>query len=286
MTTLKKYFAFVALSMFLLTPGLSDASIIDTNSVRVTDVTPVQFAVVWGTSEPATGSVNVFTDADGTLPASDAVVTFDSSNHPPAEEIGVMKVRVTNLKASTKYFFRTKSTSKNDGAVSFYPEAPGLIEITTMDQSIIVKNDVIAQQVSMGDGKSTQGTLVIAEIDKALYPVTGWAGDGVPDGWVAIDTNNFYFYDLALQKYVNLDLKGGEPITLTYFCGFLGMVETNDEVPAESGGIQPVQVAANLPESGGGFTSSSSSDSGGGGGACFISTVSSQPFDRPRVSSQ
>jgi hypothetical protein len=64
----------------------------------------------------------------------------------------------------------------------------------------------------------------------------------------------------------------------------LGMVETNDEVPAESGGIQPVKVAANLPDSGGGEDDSSpaaSSESGGsgGGGACFIGTASSQPFD-------
>ncbi|GAG10234.1 unnamed protein product, partial [marine sediment metagenome] len=48
MTTLKKYLILAAMSMFLFAPDLSDASVIDAGSVRVTNVTPVQFSVVWG----------------------------------------------------------------------------------------------------------------------------------------------------------------------------------------------------------------------------------------------
>jgi len=54
MTTLKKYLILAAMSMFLFAPDLSDASVIDAGSVRVTNVTPVQFSVVWGGAEPAT----------------------------------------------------------------------------------------------------------------------------------------------------------------------------------------------------------------------------------------
>ena len=89
---------------------------------------------------------------------------------------------------------------------------------------------------------------------------------------MTIDTNNFY----DRNAHVNLELLGGEPITFTFFCGSMGSVETNDTVPTESGGIQPVQVAANLPGSGGSSSSSSSDSGGGGGGACFISSLSSQ----------
>ncbi len=95
---------------------------------------------------------------------------------------------------------------------------------------------------------------------------------------MAIDTNNFYDKD----THVNLELLGGEPITLTYFCGFLGQVETNDTVPAESGEIQPVSVQASLPGSGsgGGSLSSTSSSGGGGGGSCFIGTAAfGSPLD-------
>jgi hypothetical protein len=239
--------------------------------VWVTDVTPVQFSVVWGTSEPATGSVNVFADADGTIRVTDAVVHFDSGDHPPAEDIGVMKVRVNNLKPNTQYFFQISATSKNSGSVFSYPDTPPYLEVTTELGSVIVRNDVLAQQISIEDGTSTQGTLVIAGIDQASYPVTGWASDGVPDGWAAIDTNNFYDKD----NHVNLELVGGEAITFIYFGGLMGSVETNDEVPTESGGIQQTAVTLKISGSGSGGGSSSSS-SGGGGGACFIGTISSQ----------
>jgi len=299
MATLKKYLSLFVLSLALLVPGISDASIIDTNSVWVTDVTPVQFAVVWGTSEPAIGSVNVFADADGTIPVMDAVVKFESPEHPHSEDIGVLKVRVNKLQPNTHYYFQIKSTSKNSSSVYTYPDGPPYLEVTTEQGSVIVRNDVLAQQVSIEGGKSTQGTLVIAEIDLASYPVTGWAGHGVPEGWVAIDTNNFY----DKVAHVNLELLGGESITLTYFCGFMGSVVTSDTVPAESGGIQPVSVVANLSDSGSEdddgddpspspspspspTASSESGGSGGGGGACFISILSSQPFDGLRASSQ
>ena len=121
MMTLRKYLAVLAVGLLLFLPCPTEASIIDTNSVWVTDVTPVQFSVVWGTSEPATGSVNVFSDADGTLPVTDAVVYFESGDHPPAEDIGLMKVRVTNLKPNTQYFFQISATAKNSGSVFSYP---------------------------------------------------------------------------------------------------------------------------------------------------------------------
>jgi hypothetical protein len=139
---------------------------------------------------------------------------------------------------------------------------------------VIVRNDVLAQQINMEDGTSTQGTLVIAEIDQASYPVTGWANDGVPEGWAAIDTNNFYDKD----NHVNLELVGGEAITFIYFAGFMGSVETNDEVPTESGGIQQTAEVLNLSGSGSGGGSSSEGSGGGGGVSCFIATASDGLF--------
>jgi hypothetical protein len=285
MTMLRKYLLFFVLGTVLLVPGVSGAGIIDVSSVRVTDVTPVQFSVVWGTIEPATGSVNVFADADGAIPVSEALINFESVDHPPAEDMGVIKVRVSNLEPNKSYYFQIESTTKAGGTVFLYPEVPPFMSVTTEQGSSLVQNDVLAQQINRGDGKSTQGTLVMATVDQASYPVTGWAADGVPEGWVAIDMNNFY------DKYThfNLELVGGEPIYLTYFCGALGSVETNDTVPAETGGIQQASAAATLPggDSGGGDSSSSSdSGSGGGGGACFISILSSQPFDWLRAGSQ
>ena len=180
MAKLQRYLAILLLGMGLLAPGLGEADIIDVNSVWVTDVTPVQISVVGGTSKTATGTVNVFSDADGTVPVVDAVVYFESADHPPAEDMGVMKVRVTNLQPNTQYFFQISATAKNSGAVSLYPDAPPYLEVTTELGSVIIRNDVLGQQVSIGQGQSTHGTIAIAEVDQATYPVTGWAGWGNP----------------------------------------------------------------------------------------------------------
>jgi hypothetical protein len=274
-----KYLISLALSLSLFIPGFSDASIIMADSVHVTDVTPVTFSVVWATSEPATCSLDVFVDADGTIPYTDAVVTSESAEHPPAEDIGVMKAKVVGLKPATHYFFRTRTISKNDNNVYLYPAGSPLIEVETEQESIIVQNDMVALKVSIGEDKPAPGTLVIASLDKATFPVSGWVGHGVPAQWAAINTNNFY--DKTTHE--NLELDGGEAINLLVFAGLQGLVELQDTVPEKSGEVQALKLAATLPDSGSSPASPTGSASSGGGssggGSCFISTVSSgSPF--------
>ena len=55
---------------------------------------------------------SLFLDTDGTTPYPDAVVVSDSAKHPPAEDIGVMKVKVIGLKPDSRYFFQTKNHNK------------------------------------------------------------------------------------------------------------------------------------------------------------------------------
>ncbi len=76
-----------------------------------------------GMLSPATGLVKVFEDPDGTSTVPEAVVKFPSAEHPPAENLGVMKVKVTGLKPDTKYFFQTQTIAKapNDNSVFLYP---------------------------------------------------------------------------------------------------------------------------------------------------------------------
>jgi hypothetical protein len=256
----------LALGLMMSMYGISHAVVIE-DSLVVTDVTPVQFCVVWATSGPASGSLEVFLDADGTTPYADAVVVSDSATHPPAEDIGVMKVKVIGLKPDSRYFFQTKSINKNDHTVYLFPTGPPFIEVGTEKSSIIVSNDVLAQKIYIGDAKIAPGVLLVASVDKASYPVTGWVGHGVPEQWAAIDMNNFY--DKVTR--VNLELVGNEVLILLLFGGSLGSVKTQDIVPPETGGMQPLKVASNLP--GTGSTPSSAKSSGGGGGGCFIATA-------------
>jgi len=237
------------------------------NSLVVTDVTPVKFSVVWGTQEPATAWVSVFLDLEGIKPCTEAVVKSESSDHPPAEEIGVLKVSVTGLKPDTEYFFRTYTTVTKNNAVYDSP----MIRVRTEKVSVIVRNDVLVQKVQIGEAKLAPGMLVIASVESASYPITGWVGDGVPEEWAAIDTNNFYGRD----THVNLELSGGEGIKLKVFGGSVGSVETEETIPQESGGMQQLSRAVSLAGSGSasGTTAKVESGGGGGGGGCFIAAA-------------
>jgi hypothetical protein len=242
------------------------------NSLVVTDVTPVKFCAVWGSEEPATGWVSVFLDPNGATPWTGAVVKSESPEHPPAEGIGVIKVTVTGLKPDTEYFFSTRTTLKRNNAVYETP----LTRVRTEKASVIVSNDVLLQKVQVGGTDPAPGMLVIASVEGASYPITGWVGDNVPKDWAAVDTNNFY----SAKTHVNLELVGGELMKVTVFGGSLGSVETEETIPAESGGMQQLSRAVSLTGSGspsgtgatqGGVGATGAS--GGGGGGCFIAAA-------------
>lgn len=282
---LKKSIVVSIILLGLLVPvfGSAHAAVIE-GRVMVTDVTPVQFCVVWATSEPASGWVDVFLDQEGKVPCMDAVVTFESTDHPPAEDFGVMKVRVTGLKPETEYFFRAKSTAKKNGTEYLSP----FNRVRTEKNSVIVRNDVLALKVSIGDNTPAPGTLVIASVEKASHPISGWVGGGVPEQWGAIDTNNFYDSDTS----VNLELEGGEVINLTLLGGSLGSVEAQETVPEETGNMQALKISARLldpqsvpiapiPQIG-----VDGSEGGGGSSGCFISILlgecADEAKDRPQ----
>ena len=235
MTKKRIYAILLALALATAVCSTCQAIVIE-NSLMVTDVTPVNFSVVWATSEPATGWVNVFLDADGTIPYTEAKVEFESAKHAPAEELGVMKVRVGGLKPDTCYYFQTVSVSKKDNISFVFPNATPFSPdhmVKTEKASRMVRNDVLVHKVSDGIDTST-GMLIVARVAGASYPVTGWVGYGVPERWAPINANNFY----DIQDHVNLELLGGEEISLMLFGGLLGFEATQTTVPEETGGMQ------------------------------------------------
>ena len=230
-----------AVGLGISVAGNSHAVVIE-DSLMVTDVTPVQFCVVWATSEPASASLNLYVDPEGTTPYTEAVVVFESAAHPPAEDNGVMKVKVMGLKPDTEYFFQTETTAKDDNAVFL----SAIESVRTEKSSMIVRNDILVQKVGIGetDPQPALGMLVIASVDNACHPLTGWVGDRVPEQWGMIDTSNFFDW----ATHVNLELYGGEVINLTLFGGSLGSVETQDIVPQENGGMRSLAIESYLPD--------------------------------------
>jgi hypothetical protein len=241
--------------------GSVHAQVIE-GSLAVTDVTPKQFCVVWATSEPASGSVHVFSDLEGTMPALEAVVKAESAEHPPAEEIGVMKVRVVGLEADKEYFFQTVTTVKRDKAVYYSP----IQRVRTEKTSVIVHNDVLVQKVTIGESDPASGMLVIASVQNASYPVSGWVGEGQSGLYAPINANNFY----DEETHTNLELTGGEVLNLKVIGGSSGTVEMEEVIPQETGGIQKLSRAVSMK---GSHKGASGSTGASGGGACFISAI-------------
>ena len=227
----KKRICLIVLALILALPanGISDPGIIIVDSLRVTDVMPHAFSAVWATSEPATCSLNLFVDAEGTVADLKVKLVSESAEHPPAEDMGVMKVRAVGLTPNTSYFFQIKTVSKIDDTVSLYPSGPPFLEVMTEKTATIVENYMVAQKVSLDNDKPAVGMLLIASVPRASYPITCWVGRGGPKKWALINMDNFY----DSETHTNLELEGDEDIEVELFGGFQGSIRARHRIPRE-----------------------------------------------------
>lgn len=196
--------------------------------IMVSDVTPEGFAVIWQSGEPATCTLAVY-DETG-LPLSGVEIVSESALHPPAEDIGVMKVRVNGLESGKMYYFQTLTISKVDGLAVFYPY-PEMSGVTTEIAVWAVQNGLITQRTYDEVGSPAQGALLVASVSGGDYPVSGWVVQGTEGPWAEVDLDGVYS-EVAHQ---NLQLVGGEELSLWSFGGQLGHYVNVQEIPAPSG---------------------------------------------------
>ncbi|MBU4260841.1 MAG: hypothetical protein KKC76_03035 [Proteobacteria bacterium] len=213
--------------------------------VRVTDVTPQSFSVIWISSEASSPDLHVFDDPDGLVPTADALIIphpVASGNNDivlAAEDNGVMKVRVTGLAPETSYYFQTVTTSLATSDVTLEPAGTPLLSVTTESRLVKSKitgeaeipftNDLIAFDCYFQDGVTpAEGTLLVAELEGGKHPVSNFVGDGISIPKAYADLNNL-FNSLTSE---NMPLSGGEKITLTKFMGIHGVVVADYIVPA------------------------------------------------------
>jgi VCBS repeat-containing protein len=206
---------------------------VETSDLWVTDVTPRSFSLVWKSNEPASPSAIVYPDSDGTQPITSLSIVDESSGHPPAGDIGVMKVNVSGLNPDTTYYFELVTVSGSTVLVE--PVNGELPSVRTEVSSAPVSNGLLAQQIFLDDGiSSADGALFIAEAQGGSYPVTGWVGDGISSPWAYVDFNNVY----SMNDSSNLQLLGGEDITLWSFGGTEGDYVNIRKIPTPTGIIQ------------------------------------------------
>lgn len=198
----------------------------DVRRVTITDVKTMSFSVVWETDQPSIPSLEVYDENHNEITHSVTIIN-ESSARSPAEDLGVMKITVSDLDVDTVYLCRTITTSKIDGTITTYPSS-AYLTVRTQISTEVVDNDMIYIKILKPDGVSVaMGTLIVAEIEGSNYPITGWQGDGIEDPYAYVDLKNLF--DATSHR--NLELSGGENIKLKVFGSSLGILQIVGNVP-------------------------------------------------------
>ena len=110
-----------------------------------------------------------------------------------------------------------------------YPVSEPKIEAIPPD------NDSIAHKILQSDGTTPAlGALLIAEVAGGSHPITGWVGKDIALPFAYVNLNNIY----SPTTHKNLELVGGENLSLVSLGGFFGFRRFEVTVPPETGQIQ------------------------------------------------
>ncbi|MEJ2430627.1 MAG: hypothetical protein P8075_17170, partial [Deltaproteobacteria bacterium] len=198
--------------------------------VTVTDVTPTGFSVIWQVTEPSLCYLVIY-DESGTH-LSDIEIVSESALHPPAEDNGVMKVRVSGLEASKTYRLRTLTMSKQSGLILVAPYPQQLEILTELDTTLVV-NDSIRQEIYDEEGDPAEGTLLVASVAGGTHPITAWVGDSIASPWALVDLGRLF----SSETHNNIRLRGGEQLALWSFGGQLGNTINIQEITPPDGEV-------------------------------------------------
>lgn len=205
--------------------------------VHVADVTPTAFSVVWTVGEPSTGFLEVFFDPQGQEPASGAVVEphpragSDPSVSAAAEDLGVLRVRVSGLEPDTSYFFRTLTAPKAGGAAAPFPASGALPRVRTQRASFPeTANGLGAAVATNGGATPVPGAALLVEVAGAASPLSALAQDAYAGGLGVVDLVNLYGGTGS-----TLTLAGGEAVRVTALAGSAGRASANAALATNQG---------------------------------------------------
>jgi hypothetical protein len=200
----------------------------ETAGVRITDVTTSSFSVVWLTDVAAEPAVEVYADSAMTNQITNmlSIAAMPAGSPKIAEAArakGIMKVRVSGLAPSTRYYVRavTKDPSNLQSiGYSALQEAVTSSRVTPYySENGDLKgfsNDLAAFGVyirpSDTDPEPGLGDLILLEEEGASYPLSAFIGDWIsfPEG--ILDLNNLFGSDA-----VSLDVRGGEKVVIRIY---------------------------------------------------------------------
>lgn len=231
-------------SFFL--PGILLAGVPEVSHVMVTDVTTRSFSVIWVSSEASSANLEIFEDESGAIPLTNIKIIrhpVESGNadiQQAAKSNGVMKVKVTGLEPGTTYYFKTVTNSEATGDIAYYPNVEPYISVITEAATVRTihsgsnlipfSNDVIIQPCYLADGITpAEGSLLVATVSGANYPLTAFVGDGVDLPNALIDLNNLF----GVFSHENLNCQQGDNLTLLNIRGASGNSIIIYQVPVD-----------------------------------------------------
>jgi hypothetical protein len=200
----------------------------EVSGMRITDVTTTSFSVVWMTDVAGEPNVQVYADVAKSVELSDrlTIVPMPAMNAEAAgaaREKGIMKVRVTGLKAGKSYYVRAEMRDpQNLVSVGYSP----LTEVVTAQLTVPYRkesgnikgfsNDVSEFHVYVRpeglDSLGGLGDLVLVDVEGAACPVSAFVGDGLSAPAATLDLNNLYGTDGK-----SLDVLGSERFVITVY---------------------------------------------------------------------
>ena len=197
------------------------------SEVLVTDVTDRSFSIVWATDQVGQPQVDLYFDELGTTPVQNPqinfypVVTGDpfalnrqisrDEISQAAQTMGIVKATVSGLAPDTDYYvkpgFETtflESTSCPDSGSVYCPGIVGLPSVRTATAQTRIYNPGTEQlfendQLLILDENVELGELLVIGVENAKYPVTVFAGDGIPLPYQIIDLNNLYNQEFSMR---------------------------------------------------------------------------------------
>lgn len=200
----------------------------ETAGVRITDVTPTSFSVVWLTDVPADPAVEVYADNAMTSKITDRLVVTPMPSaslriSAAARSKGIMKIRVSGLTPSTAYYVRTVTRDPaNSQSISYSVlleavTASKVIPYFSLNGSLqSFSNDLLSFKVYIlpkdADPEPALGDLIVLEQEGSFAPLSAFVGDSISSAEGILDLNNLFGPDA-----VSFDLIGGEKIVLRIY---------------------------------------------------------------------
>lgn len=230
------------------------AAVPDIYEPRISDVTTSSFSMVWMSDSPGNPSVVVYQDEAMTVPVKEGIAIYPMSTQDDrvsqsAANKGLFKVKVTGLRANTRYYAKAVMVDAANPLSRGYspPMAVNMaVKVVPYNKDNLVSeafsNDLSLFKVYIRPSENGiqpgLGDIVIINASGASYPVTAYVGDGTYPPNAIVDMNNLFDTDGK-----TLDLKGGEKLMVSvYRNGVLSVLKHYRLAPVDNNLSVPVEL--------------------------------------------